>query len=430
MRRVFRDYTVLLASNRLTMGLYADLLSPLGFGRIETTHDSQKVLPLLKRLKANLVVASGGLSVFSGAQLLSAARKDKLAQSVPFLILGDKEDLKPGGLADNVAKIPLARFAALPLEKEQFARVILELLDPLIDPGQEEAYGCFDEGDDFSRQGKFKEAAEKYKKGLDLFPNCLDVWLRLGAAECELGKYEDSENAYFKALRINNFCLPAYIGLADIYERSEEYEQTIGILNQALGVAKIVKTGSKSVSKINFFIGEFELRLKRLTGAEKSFEQAIEYDQENANLQSDIGDAYSTKGYFAESEKHYQAALGIDPNLAHVFNKLGIAYRRQGKFEKALQLYDNARLHHPEDEHLLFNIARAHLEAARPHEAQVLLEEALLMAPEFKAAKFLIARLGTDELKILDAVPDLPVVKKRIELDKFGVPNEEEEVEL
>ena len=225
---------------------------------------------MMKKLKPNLVVASGGLSVFSGAQLLSAARKDKSTQGVPFLILGDKEDLKPGCMADNIDKTALAKFAALPLEKEQFARAVLELLDPLIDTKQEEAYGCFDQGDEFSRQGRFQDAAEVYKSGLDLFPGYLDAWLRLGAAECELGKFEDAENSYFKALRINNYCLPAYIGLADIYERSEEYEQTIGILNQALGVARIVKASSKSLSKINFFVGEFELRLKRLTGDRKS----------------------------------------------------------------------------------------------------------------------------------------------------------------
>ena len=422
MRKVFRDFTVLLVSNRLTMGMYADLLAPLGFGRIETTHDSQKALSFIKKLKPNLVVASGGLAVFSGAQLLSAARKEKHSRNIPFLILGDKEDLKPGGLADNVEKTDLAKFAALPLDREQFVQATIDLMDPLIDPKQEQAYGCFDRGIDYSQLGEFRQAAEEFRKGLDLYPEHLDAWLRLGAAECELKNYEDAESAYFKALRINNFCLPAYIGLADIYERSEEYEQTVGVLRQALGVAKMAKVSSKSVSKINFFIGEFELRLERLTGARESFEQAIVNDQENANLRSDIGDAYSSKGYYAESEEYYQAALAIDPNLAHVFNKLGIAYRRQGKFEKALQLYENARLHHPDDEHLLFNIARAHLEAARPQEAQVLLEEALLMSPEFREAKFLISRLGTDELKTVASDP--PLTKKRIELDSMGIMHE------
>ncbi|MEW5725434.1 MAG: tetratricopeptide repeat protein, partial [Thermodesulfobacteriota bacterium] len=384
---------VLLAAPKLTQSIYRDMLSPLGFGGIETTHDDQRAISLMKKIKPRLVVATMSLSVFTGPQLLTAAREEPATRDIPFLIIGVKEDLKPGGLAEQVNSVPLARFAGLPLSQEQFCEVVLKFMDPLLDPKQEEAYRLFDQADESSKAGDPVRAAETYRQGLDLYDRNLDAWLNYGALLADLGRSEEAETAYFKALDLNNYSLMAYLGLAEIYEGRQDYEQTIGILRQALGLAHIVKLSSHSVSRINFFIGEFELRLKRLTGAEDSFGQAIAEAPDDAGLRTDIGDAYAEKGYYTESEKHYQAALEIDPSLAHVYNRLGIAYRRQQKYDKALNLYDKALIYHPEDEHLLFNIARAHFEAEHEEEAMDKLETALTISPNFKEAKFLISQL-------------------------------------
>ena len=410
MRRVIRDYIVLLAAPKLTQGIYKDMLGPLGFGRIEATHEDQQAIGLMKKLKPSLVVATMSLSVFTGPQLMSAARQEKGLEDLPFAIIGVKEDLKPGGLAEKVEKAGFAKFAGLPLNQQQFTDILLELLDPLIDWDQEEAYRLFDEAEEFVRQDDPVKAADAYGKGLDLYGGNIASWLNYGSILADLERYEDAEKAYFRALDLNNFSLMAYMGLAELYERRRDYEQTIGLLRQALGIAGIVKLSSKSVSRINFFIGEFELRLKRLTGAEESFDKAVSEDPEDAGLQTDIGDAYAEKGYYSESEKFYQAALEIDPNLAHVYNRLGIAYRKQNKYDKALLLYNRAQQYHPEDEHLMFNMARAHYEAEHQTDAIQKLEEALTISPNFKAAKNLITQLRTvmTDIERLECTPEAP----------------------
>jgi tetratricopeptide (TPR) repeat protein len=393
MRRVFRDYKVLLVSNRLTLGSYEDMLEPFQFGHLKTTHDDQKALNMIRRLKPDFIVASRSIGVFSGAQLLSAVREESSLDRIPFLVIGDKKDLKPGGLAEQVERARLAGFAAMPLGRDEFTRIVLELLDPLIDTHQEEAYAHFDEGARLAGIGETRQAMEAYQQGINLYDGNIEALIGLAGLLADLHDVEAAEATFFKALRLNNYSLEAYFGLAELYERNQDYEQTIGILNQALGIAKILKVSDSSVSRINFFIGEFELRLKRLTGAGDSFNRAIELSPDDPELRVDIGDAYASKGYWEESEDHYTAALTIDPNLAHVFNRLGIAYRRQAKYKKALQLYDQARMHHPDDEHLLFNIARVHFETSHHQDAEMFLEEALLMSPEFKEAHFLISKL-------------------------------------
>ena len=278
MLRVFRDYILLLVSNKLTMETNEELLKPLGFGRIKTTSDDQKVIGLIKKIKPNLVVAGRSLGVFTGAQLLTAIRNEKSMVNLPFMIIGDRDDTKPGGLGDQVKKMGQAAFLALPAAAGEVDEKVTALLSPLVDPDQEEAYRLMDEGAALANDGRLKEAVECYSQAVKMYGSHHGAWLKLASIQADLEDDDDAETSFFRALRLNNYSLAAYLGLAELYERREDYDQTVGILRQALGVAKLLKMSSKSVSRINFFLGEFELRLKRLTGAADAFNAAIEND--------------------------------------------------------------------------------------------------------------------------------------------------------
>lgn len=393
MKRVFRDYRILLAAPELTQPTYKEMLSKLGFGKIDTTNDDRKVIKLIKKTKPKLVVLPLSFDVFSGPQLLSAIRQDKETKNTPVLIFGVKEDLKVGDIEKQVKKAGAARIVGMPVSDEGFSKSVVDLLDPFIDPNQEESYKYLDEADKKAEEGNIRDAVKNYKKSVELYENNEKAWIKLAGAYLRLESFDEAESTFLRVLEINKYSMEAYISLADIYEQRHDYEQTIGVLKQALGIAQLLKASPQSQSRLNFFIGEFELRLKRLSGAEQAFSKAIELDQENAELRSDIGDAYAEKGYLEESEKYYTDALDIDPNLAHVYNRLGIAYRKQEKYEKAIQLYNQARQHHPDDENLLFNIARALFEGVDPAGAIAALEEALSLSPEFREAKSLMAML-------------------------------------
>lgn len=394
MRRVFRDYTVMLVAHNLNMTNYTELLSCCDFGRLETTDDDKGFIEKMKSIKPDLVVACRNLSLFSGPQLLSAARRDKSLQDTPFIIVGEKADLRPGGLAEQVEKEKWAKFVGkVPLTSDYLIEAIENLLDPLIDPKKEEAYGLLDEAGKLAETGQPEAAVEKYNQAFQLYDKNEASQYRYADLLLRLGRDEEAETAYLKVLSDNNNALRAYFGLAELYEHRRDYEMAVDILKQALAVGHVIKKSNQMVSRINFYLGEFELRLARLTDAATSFNQAIDHNPKDAKLRSDIGDAYADKEYFAESEPHYQSALELDPNQAHVFNRLGIAYRRQQKYQKALDLYHTAQNYVSEDEHLMFNMARVHYEMDQLVEACALLDKAVEIAPEFKAARKFLAKI-------------------------------------
>ncbi len=394
MRRVFRDFTALLVANHLSLSQYREMLEPLGFAQIEATDKDKQALGQIKEKKPTLVIATKTLSVFTGPQLLAASRKDEATRSIPFLIIGDKADMKPGGLADKVNTQERAKMIGAPIKQEQFSQAVDELLDPLIDPQLEDAYRLLEEAEEKTKQKNLAEAADLYSQSLALSDQNQGAWLELGNILTKLDRSDEAEDAFLKCLEINNYSIKAFFGLAELYEHRQDIEQAVSILQQALAIAEIIKSSDKSMSRISFYVGEFELRLKRLTDAKKSFDRAVEMNPDDAELQRDIGDAYAEKGYFAESEQYYQAALKIAPGMAHVFNKLGIAYRRQRKYEKALELYESARQHHPKDENLLFNIARTLYESGQHTRAVETINQALEISPNFKVAKLLLAKIN------------------------------------
>lgn len=386
----FREYVVLLATNQATIDIYRGMIKPLGFQKVIDVHTGQKVLGTAKQLSPDLVIATTDIHVFSGPQILSAARQDPALTNLPFLVIGAKEDAKPGGMADAVFNHENAAFVGLPCSGKQFHEVVVDLMMPFVNPGHEKALELMDQADVAVKNNNLQKAAELYCQARERDPGNLGATLSLAAVYSVMEKHDEAENLYLNALELDPYSLVAYFGLAELYECRGDYEHTISVLTQALGLAQMLKASNKSISRINFFIGEFELRLERLRNAANSFNTAIDLNPDDAILRSDIGDAFMEKGYMADCEEHYQASLRIDPNQAHIFNRLGIAYRKQKKFTKALRLYDNARTYHPDDEHLLFNAARAHLEASRNLEAAALLEQALEMAPKFRAARHLL----------------------------------------
>ena len=325
----FRDYVVLLAASKATVDIYRDMIKPLGFYKILDVHEGPTVLRRAKQISPNLVVASTDIPIFSGPQILSAARQDSELTELPFLIIGAKEDARPGGLADNVRALAPAAFVGLPTNSRELTREVVNLMTPLIDPNHEKALELMDQAAELVKADNLHEAAILFVQATSLNPTHLGAKLSLAAVFADLDNFDGAEEAYLGALDLDPYSMVAYFGLAELYERRGDYEHTISVLTQALGLAKMLKASDKSISRINFFIGEFELRLERLRKAAESFELAVDQNPDDAVLRSDIGDSYLEKGYLAECEEHYLAALTIDPNQAHIFNRLGIAYRKQ-----------------------------------------------------------------------------------------------------
>lgn len=392
-RRVFRDFKVLVVATGLHQERLRSILEAMGFARIVVTDQDKQAPGLIRKSLPQLVVSNRNMPVFSGAQLVYAARDEEPTQEIPFLILGAKEDLAPGGLAEKIRAKGRAELIAEPFTEDGFARTLVELLEPDVDPDRENAYGRKDEALEAVKNNDQAGAEKLFRESLDSFPGDPDCWLDLAKSLVTQEKFDQAEEAYLKTLELDSGSLKAFLGLAELYEKQDQNELAVDVLSQALSIAQSLELKGSSKARLHFYLGEFELRLQRLGKAQEAFAEAIQNDPENAQLRAQIGDSYLSQGRYEESEGHYQAALRMDPDMAHTYNRLGMAYRKQGKFGRALKLYEQARTRHPEDEHLLFNMARTHYELGDTPSCISLLNEALTLDPGFNMARLLLTKV-------------------------------------
>ena len=239
------------------------------------------------------------------------------------------------------------------------------------------------------KKGDLEKAEQYFKSAVEMDDND-QAHLGLGMTYRAMNRHEDSERAYYEAIRANPHGFKAYLLLARLLTDEERLEDAYEVYSQAAATADGLTASGKAQASILFFMGEVKLGVNLLQEAMSHFDEAVELDPENAELQTKIGDTLAAAGHLEESEKFYKEALAMDPSLAHIYNRLGVTYRKQAKYGLALKLYERALSFSPDDEHLLFNQARCQWESGDFDAAGTALQSALSLNPDFMEAKALL----------------------------------------
>ena len=246
-----------------------------------------------------------------------------------------------------------------------------------------------EKGNQRLKVGAFDEAESFFKAAVNIDDNA-KAHLGLGMIYRATGRLNDSEQAFYEAIRANPHGFKAYLLLARLLTDQQRLQDAYEVYSQAAATADGLNASGKAQSSILFFMGEVKLGVNQLHEALSHFDEAVELDPENAELQTRIGDTLAAAGHLEESEKFYQEALAMDPSLAHIYNRLGVAYRKQAKYDLALKLYERALSFSPADDHLLFNQARCQWESGDLGGAGLTLQHAISLNPDFMEAKALL----------------------------------------
>ena len=78
------------------------------------------------------------------------------------------------------------------------------------------------------------EAISFFEEAVDLVPDYVDAWNKLGEVYCKLSLLSKAESCYNKALKINYHNVEAILGQANVYHRLEIYKCAIYEYERAL----------------------------------------------------------------------------------------------------------------------------------------------------------------------------------------------------
>lgn len=161
--------------------------------------------------------------------------------------------------------------------------------------------------------------------------------------------------------------------------------------------------------------GQYELAIK-------AFEAALEKDDQQSGLWSNLALAYFHLNRFDESIENYEKAIGLAPENPSLYQGLGDAYSESKDFEKAQEAYEQSAnlasdLDPREAANSYYNMGVTFINNGRTEDAVKVLEKAVQVYSQHAEARYQlgISLLGVDRMD--EAIEHL---KSYIELEPEG----------
>lgn len=172
-----------------------------------------------------------------------------------------------------------------------------------------------------------ESAVKDFEKALELNPSHYNTYLMLGKAYIRLEKFKESEDTFWKAVKLTPGEAEAYDNLMTLYLYLERPEDAVRSAEEALGAG------------VDF------------------------------SALPDIGWSYYQAGMDDKAEVAYKKQLDQNPALFGPNRNLGILFFNRGEYEKALEHYEKAEKDYPESNTLPYLKALAYEKLGKKQEA-------------------------------------------------------------
>ena len=133
--------------------------------------------------------------------------------------------------------------------------------------------------------------------------------------------------------------------LADIYKRSQDYNNAIFHLNEALKINPYVKSYKEQMSIISKMIaqkGNDFLRLNKFDEAIEKYKLSLSVDSSESVIHYNLANAYFQKNNFLEAIESYKKVEKLDPMKYKASHKMGVCYKKLNNHELAVAQFEKA----------------------------------------------------------------------------------------
>jgi predicted O-linked N-acetylglucosamine transferase (SPINDLY family) len=239
----------------------------------------------------------------------------------------------------------------------------------------------FELGLAYASKKNFIDAEINFKKGLSLKPDNIESIYNLAKIYSEeFNRLNEGLDLYSQALKLNPTHVLSLIGKASILEKVNEIEDAITLLKKAIEISVDSKNAWLSYGRIltklgrldeaisylddsgknfngpilYFIKGTFFLAKKDFSSALKSFDNALLFDANNAEIWCGKSIAEFSLGYLEKAFSSIENSISQDKESANSWRNRGNFYLDTHNYEMAIQSYERA-LQLDEKQPLLIN---------------------------------------------------------------------------
>ena len=202
-----------------------------------------------------------------------------------------------------------------------------------IDPNVAEPHACL--GLVLAGTGEYEKAAAEYAMALQRESTDDELYLGLATAYEKLGRQNDAEQSYRRAIQLRPQYWGAYNMLGAYYYRAARYDDALAMFQQVVALTPDSYRGYSSIGAIYF--------MKDQTAeATAAFQKSLSI-RPNYNAASNLGTLYYFEGEFRRSADLFKQAVSIDPGNYQVWANLAGALDLAGAQTEAPPAYRRAR---------------------------------------------------------------------------------------
>jgi len=287
-----------------------------------------------------------------------------------------------------------------------------------------------------------------------LRPEDADAHTNLGLVLLLLGRSDDAEESFRRAMRLNPAQRAAREALGRMGPPFEPRDQTIHWTGPDLRQSHapqpekaLPSSFSLDESRLQALLDVLMAPAKEaldrgdLEGAAREFARLVEQHPDLAAVHTALGSTLMALVRPADAVPHLRRATELAPNAPALHNQLGVALFRSGDAEGAEAAFSRARHADPNDMEAILNLVHLHRSSERYVEATGLIKEALTIDPNHPDALATFAtlclELGDREgaemgLQRLAAVapnhPEAAAIRQAIDMVQSARPSEDLEV--
>jgi tetratricopeptide (TPR) repeat protein len=241
-------------------------------------------------------------------------------------------------------------------------------------------------GNALGRLGRLQEAEASYARALAIHPEFAEAHSNLSDLQLEQGRYDDAAMSGRRAIAINP-------GLAEAHQNLGKALAALGRVEEAVASCRRALRIRPEFAEAHNTLGNVFVRLARVDDAIASFRLAILISPGFAEAHANLANALRGKGLLDEAEASYRRALLINPQFVEAYTGLGTTLRLQRRTAESEASCRSALQIKPDLPTALAVLADLRADAGRFDEAEQLFKRAISVDAEFSEAWAGLARL-------------------------------------
>ncbi len=184
-----------------------------------------------------------------------------------------------------------------------------------------------------SSLGRYNESIEAYNKALKIDASYAAAWKGKGLSLAVLSRYEESMACFEKAIEIDGNDAEAWNDKANVFYDMERYNESLECFDRAIGLYPKYIDALNNKGKVLYDLGRYIESIE-------CFDKVVEINPEYAEAWNNKGSALYDLGRFNESIGCFDKAADIDPRYSDAWYNKGNALYKMNLLNESIESFN------------------------------------------------------------------------------------------